>query len=102
VALEQSLEAALAESSARLECWLAAAEPSPSENVARQEQVLKVVEALASLPDAQREALMLQHWQGWSLAEIGEHLNRTPAAVAGLIKRGLKQLRLLLHEGEGS
>jgi WD40 repeat protein/serine/threonine protein kinase len=40
----------------------------------------------------------LQH--GWSLAEIGARLGRSPAAVAGLIKRGLKQLRQDLHEQE--
>ena len=44
---------------------------------------------------------MLQHWHNWSLAEIGEHLGRSPAAVAGLIKRGLKQLRNDLREEDG-
>jgi DNA-directed RNA polymerase specialized sigma24 family protein len=43
---------------------------------------------------------VLQLWQGWSLARIGEHLGRSPEAVAGLIKRGLKQLRQLLPERE--
>jgi RNA polymerase sigma-70 factor (ECF subfamily) len=102
VAVEQSLEAALAGSSARLEGWLAAELSSPSDQVVRHEQALRVAEALASLPEAQREALVLQHWQGWSLAEIGQRLGRTPAAVAGLIKRGLKQLRLLLHQDDAS
>ena len=50
--------------------------------------------------NAQREALVLQHWEGWSLAQIGDHLGRTPAAVAGLIKRGLKQLRQTLQVGD--
>ena len=36
---------------------------------------------------------MLKHCQGWSLAEIGRHLDRSPAAVASLLQRGLKQLR---------
>jgi RNA polymerase sigma-70 factor (ECF subfamily) len=52
------------------------------------------------LPDAQREALVLQHWHGLKLAEIGERLERSPEAVAGLLKRGLKRLRELLG-GEG-
>ena len=51
--------------------------------------LLRLADALAGLPDAQREALVLQHWQGWSLAEIGEQLGRSPAAVAGLLQRGL-------------
>src|SRR5262249_27158432 len=89
LAREQSLEAALAESSARLEAGLAADQSSPSQRAAANEQALRLAEALEQLPEAQREALVLQHWQGWSLARIGEHLGRSPEAVAGLIKRGL-------------
>jgi RNA polymerase sigma-70 factor (ECF subfamily) len=98
VARERSLEAALAQSSARLEGWLAAEQSSPSERAEGNEQALRLAEALQELPEAQREALVLQHWQGWSLTEIGAHLGRSVEAVAGLIKRGLKQLRLLLQE----
>jgi DNA-directed RNA polymerase specialized sigma24 family protein len=47
-----------------------------------------------------REALVLKHCQDWSLAEIGRHLGRSPAAVASLLRRGLRQLRELLYEGE--
>jgi RNA polymerase sigma-70 factor (ECF subfamily) len=100
VARELSLEQALGESSARLEGWLAAEQSSPSEQAARNEDGLRLAEALEQLPEAQREALVLQHWQGWSLAEIGQHLGKSPGAVAGLIKRGLKQLRQLLGDRE--
>jgi RNA polymerase sigma-70 factor (ECF subfamily) len=100
VAREMSLEAALEQSSARLEAWLAAEQPSPSQQAERKEQVLRLAEALGSLPEAQREALTRRYLQSWSLDDIGRHLGRSPAAVAGLIKRGLKQLRLLLHESE--
>ncbi len=99
VGREQSLEQALGESSARLDRWLAAEQSSPSERAVRNEDALRLAVALEQLPEAQRDALVLQHWQGWSLAEIGQHLNRSPAAVAGLIKRGLKQLRQLLDNG---
>ncbi|HEV3262482.1 MAG TPA: sigma-70 family RNA polymerase sigma factor [Gemmataceae bacterium] len=100
LAREQSLEKAVAESSARLEAWLAAEQSSPSQRAERNEEALRLAEALERLPEAQREALVLQHWQGWSLAQIGERLGRSPDAVAGLIKRGLKQLRTLLRERE--
>jgi RNA polymerase sigma-70 factor (ECF subfamily) len=100
LAREQSLETGLAESSARLEACLAADQSSPSQRAEANEQALRLAEALEQLPEAQREALVLQHWQGWSLAQIGEHLGRGPEAVAGLIKRGLKQLRHLLQERE--
>jgi len=95
---ERSLDAALEASSIRLGSMLAADQSSPSARAMRDEQALQVVEALEQLPEAQREALVLQHWHNWSLAAIGEHLDRTPAAVAGLIKRGLKRLRELLAE----
>jgi RNA polymerase sigma-70 factor (ECF subfamily) len=95
---ERSLEMALAQSSGRLERWLAADQSSPGEQAARHEQAIRLAEALQALPPPQREALVLQHWQGWSLTEIGAHLGRSAEAVAGLIKRGLRQLRLLLKE----
>jgi RNA polymerase sigma-70 factor (ECF subfamily) len=101
VGRERPLEVLLAESSARLERWLRDGEPTPGEQAARNEQALRLAEALTQLPEAQREALVLEYWHGWSLEEIGRHLGRSRAAVAGLIKRGMKQLRALLHrEGE--
>src|SRR5262245_10063846 len=100
VAREQPLEAALDESSARLQAWLAAEQSSPSERAERHEEALRLAEALEQLPEAQREALVLQHWQGRSLAEIGERLDRSAEAVAGLLKRGLKRLRQIL-QGRG-
>jgi RNA polymerase sigma-70 factor, ECF subfamily len=100
LAREQSLQVALDASSARLEGWLAADQSSPSRKAEQGEQALRLAEALEQLPEAQREALVLQHWQGLSLAEIGAQLDRSPVAVAGLIKRGLKQLRQLMQESE--
>src|SRR5262245_55760872 len=97
---ERSLEADLEQSSACLEGWLVADQSSPSLHVQRHEQALRLADALAQLPEAQREALILQHWHGWTLAEIGRHLGRTPAAVAGLLHRGLERLRALLEEKE--
>jgi RNA polymerase sigma-70 factor (ECF subfamily) len=100
LAREKSLQAALDASSARLEAWLAADQSSPSQRAEQAELGLRLAEALEQLPEAQREALVLQHWQGLSLAEIGAHLRRSPEAVAGLLKRGLKQLRHLMRESE--
>jgi RNA polymerase sigma-70 factor (ECF subfamily) len=97
---ERSLEAALDESASRIEGWLAAQQSSPSQALQRQEQLAALMEALAQLPEAQREALVLRHCENWSLADISRHLQRTPAAVAGLLKRGLKQLRQHLRQPE--
>lgn len=89
---EVSLAAALEHSSRRLELFAAEAS-SPSAPLQRHEQALRLATALERLPEAQREALILQHWHGWKLAEIAEHLGRSRVAVAGLLKRGLQQLR---------
>jgi RNA polymerase sigma-70 factor (ECF subfamily) len=100
LAREQSLEAAVDASSSRLEEWLVADQSSPSQQVERPEQALELAAALADLPEAQREALVLQHWHGWSLAQIAAHMQRSHSAVAGLIKRGLQQLRNRLPKSE--
>jgi len=93
---ERSLEEAVNASSARLEAWLAAEQSSPSQKAHRNEQVLQLCEALEQLPDAQREAVELHYWRGCTLAEIAEQMDRTPAAIAGLLKRGLRKLRELM------
>jgi RNA polymerase sigma-70 factor, ECF subfamily len=98
VARERSLEAALAESSARLEAWLAAEQSSPSQQAMHNEQLLRLADTLTRLPEAQREAVLLHYWQGLSLAEVAVQMGRTSASVAGLLQRGLKTLRELLTE----
>jgi RNA polymerase sigma-70 factor (ECF subfamily) len=100
VRLEQSLEAAIEESSRRLEGWLAAEQSSPSERAARHEQGVRLAAALAELPEAQREALTLHHLEGRPLEEVARLVGRSREAVAGLIKRGLRQLRERLREQE--
>jgi RNA polymerase sigma-70 factor (ECF subfamily) len=100
VARERSLEQALGQSSARLGAFLAADQSSPSERAQHNEQAVLLAAALETLPDAQREALVLHYWQAWTLPQIARHLGRTPAAVAGLVQRGLKQLRACLRAAE--
>ena len=98
VGRERSLEAALAESSRRLEAWLAAEQSSPSQQAEKHERALRLAAALAELPEPNREALIMHYCQDRPLAEIAATLGRTPAAVAGLLKRGLQELRGKLRE----
>jgi len=93
---EIPLEQQVHDSSARLEAVLAADQTSPSLAADRNEGLLQLAAAVESLPDAQREAVTLYHLQQWPLDRVAEHMSRTPAAVAGLIKRALKQIRVLL------
>lgn len=94
---ERSLEQAIENSSRRLMAWAPGEDTPPAARIDKAERALKLAAALDRLPEAQRAALVLQHWQGWSLAAIASHMERTPAAVAGLLKRGLRQLRDELH-----
>jgi RNA polymerase sigma-70 factor (ECF subfamily) len=93
---EWSLEQALDQSTSRLEQWLTVDQSSPSQRVMRQEEILRMAATLATLPEGQRRAIELHHLQGWPLAEIAAELGTTKAAVAGLLHRGLKNLRMQL------
>ena len=98
LARERRLEAAVEQSSSRIDAWLAAEQSSPSQRAMRGEDVARLASALAQLPEAQREAIVLHYWQGLTLAEVGRLMSRTAASVAGLLQRGLKTLRQTLSE----
>lgn len=100
IAREQSLEAAIERSSGRMAGILAADQSSPSRVVSRHEELLRMADALLLLPDAQREAVVLHHLQGWPISEVAGQMRRTEPAVAGLLHRGLKQLRRLMQPAE--
>jgi RNA polymerase sigma factor (sigma-70 family) len=72
---------------------LAADQSSPSQKAVHNEQCLRLADALAELPEPQQEAVVLHSWQNWTVADIGRHMGKSPMAVAGLLKRGLQQLR---------
>jgi RNA polymerase sigma-70 factor, ECF subfamily len=90
---EVSLQAAIEQSADHLERWLAAEQSSVSQKAVREEGVMELAKAIQGLPDGVREAIVLHYWQDCSLAEIGEHLGRSKAGVAGLLQCGVKLLR---------
>ena len=100
VALEEPLRSAAEKASGRLSDWLATEDTAVGEKLIKQDRALRLVEALAQLDPRQREALILQRWHGWKLAEIAEHMRCTLGVVAGLHARGLAKLRELLPEME--
>ena len=92
-----SLDARVDRSFSRAQNW-AVTESTASQHVSRDEEMARMAEALSILPEAQREAIVLHHLQGATLAEVARRLERSSAAVAGLLHRGLKQLRELLGD----
>jgi RNA polymerase sigma-70 factor (ECF subfamily) len=98
VAMERSLEASLAQSSARFAALVQANSTSPSEHVLRHEQLLQVSAALARLPDDQRLVLEMHYLEGCPVAVIAENMSRTERSVAGLVRRGLQALRVMLAD----
>jgi RNA polymerase sigma-70 factor (ECF subfamily) len=96
IAHEQPLES-VDDSFARAHDWLAAMQSSPSQRAVKAEELLRMAEALAQLPQAQRDAIAMHHLQGRPLAEVAAALDRSTAAVAGLLHRGLKTMRRILE-----
>jgi RNA polymerase sigma-70 factor (ECF subfamily) len=96
VGRERSLEAALDESSARLEAWLATEQSAPNQKVERNEQLLLLAEALFELSDDQRQVIELHRLKGLSLSQVAEEMGKTKGAVAKLLYRGMDRLHELL------
>lgn len=98
VSRERSLDCDVDDSFTHVDGWLAVVQSSPSQKVVRAEELIRLADALTSLPLSQREAIVLHHLQGLPLVEVSEQLEKTPAAVAGLLHRGLKRLRELMSK----
>jgi RNA polymerase sigma-70 factor (ECF subfamily) len=93
VDLERSLEADLDRSASGLAGWVAADQTSPSQAAQRNEELLRLADALAALPEPMREVVVLKHLRAWTLQQIAGHLGRSVPAVASLLRRGLEGLR---------
>ncbi len=86
LAREQSLEAAVNDASSNFAAWLADSDSGPAAQVARSEQLLRVADALALLPEPQRDAIVLKHCRAMPLAQVAQRtaphprLRRLPSA----------------------
>jgi RNA polymerase sigma-70 factor (ECF subfamily) len=100
VGREQALEALAGDSSRRVEAWLEAECASPSARLHRLEEADRLARALEALPEDQRQVVMLRHLHDWPVHDIARQVGKSTPAVAGLLRRGLKALRELIHEPE--
>ena len=97
VARNRSLDESVFESFRRVDV-LAQSCSTPSQYAVKNEQLLRLPEALGALSDAQREAIVLHHLQGLKLAETAKCMGKSESAVCGLLHRGLKRLHEILGD----
>lgn len=101
ISRERLLSEAIDESHVRLEKCLAAVESSPSVKAGRKEQLVRLAQALSELRDSQRQAIELKFLQGFSVQETAREMQKSAAAVGGLLRRGLTNLEEMLCEESG-
>lgn len=77
---------------------LAAAGPSPEEDLAQRERATKIQEALAELDETTRMAVTLRYYEGLSAREIGQMLDLSPAAVDMRLSRARGVLKTRLGD----
>lgn len=94
---QESLEAALERSGARMQMALAASASSPSAAAARREQAVILADALAALPPDYREVIILRNLERLRFDEVAARMNRSPGAVRMLWTRALERLSALME-----
>jgi RNA polymerase sigma-70 factor (ECF subfamily) len=93
LSLEEELGSQLDESSAAMDCGLAASISTPSQRASRREQAVLLSEALARLPEDYREVIILRHLESLSFAIVAERMGRSEDSVQKLWVRALANLR---------
>jgi RNA polymerase sigma-70 factor (ECF subfamily) len=95
---ERLMSEAIDESHLRLEKCLATVQSSPSVKAGRKEQLVRLAQALSELRDSQRQAIELKFLQGLSVQEAALEMQKSPAAIGGLLRRGLEALEEMLSD----
>lgn len=79
----------------------ASEEPGPDRQLEQNELAARVEAALQALPERQRTAIVLSHYQGLTNIEAAEILEITVEAVESLLSRARRQLRSSLATEKG-
>jgi RNA polymerase sigma-70 factor (ECF subfamily) len=91
-----SLDGSLDQTSEGMSRFPWASQSAPDARLIRAEDALILAEVLGKLSPPQAEAIVLKHCQGMSAETISRHMNRTPDAVGGLLRHGMRRLRELM------
>jgi RNA polymerase sigma-70 factor (subfamily 1) len=73
-------------------------QPTPSQEFSAKEADVALRIAIGTLPDERRQAIWLHHIEGWPVAEVAKHLNKSNSAVNSLLYNGVRQLRSKLRQ----
>jgi RNA polymerase sigma-70 factor (ECF subfamily) len=93
VRLERPIAMRLDDSAAGFERWLVGDHTSPSQRAERNEDLLRLADALAGLPPLMRDVVVRKHCRGQRIAEIAHEIGKTVPAASSLLRRGLEMLR---------
>ena len=96
VNLERGIAAQIEQSSRAMDGNLIGSHTTPSQHAARREQSVLLADALAHLSEDHREAIVLRHLEGLSLADTAARMGRSEDSVQKLYVRGLINLRRLM------
>lgn len=96
---EIPLEQQLTQASQQLGDLLAATGTSPSQQVVKREQGVRLAEVLDRLPEDFREVIVLRNLEGLPHEEVARRMGRSAGAVRMLWVRALARLRGELHSG---
>ncbi|MDX6508445.1 MAG: hypothetical protein QOG81_197 [Gaiellaceae bacterium] len=75
-------------------------EITPSPSVRETDDLIRLNDVLATMPENQRKAILLREWQGLSYHEIGEQMELSQSAVETLIFRARRSLAAGLESAQ--
>jgi RNA polymerase sigma-70 factor (ECF subfamily) len=88
-------------SSALLARQLVGGGPTPSEQAGEQELARRLRQAVAELPETDREILLMRNFEGLSNQEVAQVLGLEPATASRRYGRAILRLRKVLQTGGG-
>ncbi len=71
--------------------------PSPEARVETEERIRRLESAIAGLPEQQRQVIVLYHYEGLRLREIGSLLGVTESRVSQILSKAMTVLRLQIE-----
>ncbi len=93
VAKKRSVKSESPSANSHLQQLAVILDSTPSGKMMRGELIMKLVLALDTLPEDQREAVRLRYCESLPLEQIAQQMERSTQSIAGLLKRGLQALR---------